>query len=151
MMSFYATEALATASPTRASTEPSLVRLYALRGGYLLLTIGLGVQLWPAMIDHATRWALMQGIVNSMLVALSLLAILGLRYPLKMLPLLFFEMAWKGIWMARIALPLWLEGRVDPDTAETIFACSIAIIFPIIIPWSYVFGNFARATGDRWW
>jgi hypothetical protein len=35
----------------------------------------------------------MRGVVASMLTAVSLVAVLGLRYPLAMLPLLFFEVA----------------------------------------------------------
>ena len=42
-----------------------------------------------------------------MLVALSLLWFLGLRYPLQMLPVLLFELAWKLIWMIVVVLPLW--------------------------------------------
>lgn len=37
----------------------------------------------------------MHGVVNSMLLPLLLLAVLGPRHPLKMLPLLFWEIAWK--------------------------------------------------------
>src|SRR5262249_26320481 len=101
--------------------------------------------------DHAERWQLLQGVVNSMLTALSLLSILGLFYPLKMLPLLFWEMAWKTIWLGRIALPLWLAHRVTPDVAETIFACSFTVLFYFIVPWRYVFANFVRAPAERWW
>jgi hypothetical protein len=49
----------------------------------------------------------MHGVVNSMLLALVLLAVVGLRYPLKMLPLLFWEIAWKARWLLALALPAW--------------------------------------------
>ena len=41
----------------------------------------------------------MEGVETCMLVALSLLAVLGLRYPMKMLPILLFEIGWKFIWV----------------------------------------------------
>lgn len=85
-------------------TEISVLRLHALRAGYLLLVVGLGLTVWPGVIHHDRPWELMQGVVHCMLAALSALAILGLRYPLQMLPLLFFELAWKTIWLlARIS------------------------------------------------
>jgi hypothetical protein len=39
--------------------------------------------------------------------AVSALALLGLRYLLLLLPLLFFELAWKSIWLIVVAMPLW--------------------------------------------
>jgi hypothetical protein len=33
---------------------------------------------------------------------------------------------------------------------DTIVACVWAVIFPIIIPWRYVFANFVQAPSDRW-
>jgi hypothetical protein len=68
-----------------------------------------------------------------------------------MLPLLFFEMFWKAAWLVAIALPLWLAHQIDADTAETVQACLMGIIVPIVIPWSFVFANYVRRTGDRWW
>ena len=130
--------------------DVSLFRLYLLRAAYLLLVVGLALMVWPSMLHHAP-WTLYHGVVDSVLTAISLLAILGLRYPLKMLPLLFFEMTWKAIWLLAVPLPLWLShGRIDADTADTVVACLWAVIFPIVIPWRYVFANFVRQAGDRW-
>jgi len=132
------------------TTDVSLPRLYALRAGYLLLVVGLGLTIWPGMIHHETSWTLMQGVVHCMLAALSALALLGLRYPLRMLPLLFFELAWKSIWLIAVALPLWSAHRMDADTAETARECLMAAVFVIVIPWPYVFSNYLAKAGDRW-
>lgn len=82
--------------------EVSIFRLYLLRAAYLLLVVGLGITVWPTMIHHP-QWTLWHGVGKSMLAAISVLAILGIRYPLKMLPLLFFEVTWKSIWLVAIA------------------------------------------------
>ncbi len=76
----------------------------------------------------------MQGVVHSMLAAMSALAIVGLRYPLQMLPLLFFELAWKAIWLVVVPLPLWSAHRMDPDTLETARECLMAVVFVVLIP-----------------
>jgi hypothetical protein len=130
--------------------DVSIFRLYFLRTGYLLLVAALGSEIWPVLLDPAKSWELMHGVVLSMLGALSALSLLGLRYPLRMLPLLFFEMAWKTIWLARVALPLWSAHRMDAATADTAFACLMVVIFPIVVPWRYVFENYAKAPGDPW-
>ena len=132
----------------------SLVQLYLLRAGYLLLVVGLGTSVWPAMLQHQP-WTLtlspFNGVGNSMLAAMPILALLGIRYPLKMLPLLLFEISWKAIWLAMVAVPLWLShSPIDPNVAQTITACLMVVIYPIIMPWRYVFTTFALQPGDRW-
>ena len=77
---------------TTAASVVSLPRLYLLRLGYLLMAVGLALTKWPLIINHDEPWPLMEGVVTSMLVALSLLAFLGLRYPVQMLPILLFEL-----------------------------------------------------------
>ncbi|HXC55901.1 MAG TPA: hypothetical protein VNU97_11450 [Rhizomicrobium sp.] len=133
-----------------AVSEVSLLRLYALRATYLLLVVGMGFQIWPAIVHHAKPWDLMHGVASCMLGAMSALAILGLRYPLRMLPILFFELVWKSTWLIAIAYPLWAAHRIDADTAETVQACLMGVIFPLVIPWPYVFANYLKAAGDRW-
>lgn len=133
-----------------ATIKVSLFRLYLLRAGYLLLVVGLGLQIWPTLIHHAPAWPLMNGVVSSLLGAIGLLAVLGLRYPLGMLPLLLFELVWKIIWLVAVARPLWSAGRIDADTAETVTACLIGAVFLVVIPWRYVFAHYVARPGDRW-
>lgn len=131
-------------------SDVSVIRLYLLRAGYLLLVVGLGLTVWPSILNPARSWELMHGVVVAMLGAMALLALLGLRYPLQMLPLLFFELTWKTIWLARIALPLWIGHKLDADTSETAFECLIAVVYLALIPWDHVFRRFVLMKGDRW-
>jgi len=74
-------------------TEVSTFRLYFLRAAYLLLAVGGSFISWLEILDPMKKWELMHGVVVSMLGAMSMLAALGIRYPLQMLPLLFWELA----------------------------------------------------------
>jgi hypothetical protein len=93
--------------------EVSTFRLYLLRAAYLLIVVGLGFTIWPGILHPPKDLALMRGVVRSLLGAVSLLAILGIRYPLKILPLLFFELVWKSIWILAFGLPLWSAHRLS--------------------------------------
>jgi hypothetical protein len=130
--------------------EVSTARLYALRGAYLLLVVGLGATIWPLLLDPSRTPDHMRGVVWSMLAGVSLLALLGIRYPLKMLPVLFFELTWKSVWLLLVALPLWRSGQMDPATAESVKDCLTAVILLAVIPWPYVVRHYLRAQGDPW-
>jgi hypothetical protein len=132
--------------------DVSIVRLHLLRATYLLLTVGLGTQIWPLILQSPSAPpAHMQGVVRAVLTAVSLLALLGLRYPLQLLPLLLFELTWKTVWVLAIGLPLWRAGRLDAATSETWFSCLAGlVIFSLAIPWGYVLRHYVRARGDRW-
>ena len=128
----------------------STLRLNLLRGGYLLLVVGIGAGMWPVLLRVGPGLELMHGATLSMLCAVGLLALLGLRHPLRMLPLLMFEMTWKAIWMLRIAVPLWSADRLDANFMATVAACAVALVFPFIIPWSYVLDTYVRLPADPW-
>jgi len=125
-------------------------RLYLLRLGYLVLVVGLGTQVWPAIWGHVYSMRIDSGIETCMLWALSVLSILGLRYPLQMLPLLLFEVTWKAAWLLTVALPHWLKGQWNQDLGSTTFAVSLVVIFLPLIPWAYVYEHYLRKHGDRW-
>ena len=130
--------------------DVSLFRLYLLRASYLLLVVGLGLTVWPLILHHAASWERMHSVAACLLGALCLLSVPGLRYPLRMLPLLLFEVAWKAIWLSAVALPLWLAHRMDAATSETAIECLMAVIFLAVIPWGYVFETYVRKAGDAW-
>lgn len=132
-------------------SEVSTFRLYLLRAMYLLIAVGLGITIWPGILFPPENLSHMSSVVRSVLGAVSLLAVLGIRYPLKMLPLLFFEFLWKSIWVLVFGLPLWSAQKLDPNTRETLNACLMGIVLvPLVMPWGYVFGHYLKAPGDRW-
>lgn len=131
--------------------EVSTPRLYLLRGLYALIAVGLGITIWPGIVSPPANLSHMAGVVRSVLGAVALLALLGLRYPLRMLPLLLFELVWKTIWVLAFGLPLWLGGRLDEGTRETLDACLMGLVLvPLALPWGYVFRHYVRVPGDRW-
>jgi hypothetical protein len=133
----------------RGSAQPRLWQLNLLRVGYLFVGGGLAIFKWPLLFTHGP-WELKEGTVECMLVAMSLLALLGLRYPLRMLPILLFEVAWKITWLAVIALPLWSGNKLTGATRDQGGTVLLVVVVVAVIPWRYVFTRFVRATGDPW-
>src|SRR4051794_29472777 len=79
-----ATAATAPASaPESAGGEVSLTRLYVLRAAYALLVVGVGALILPVLVSHEPA---ARGVIPSLLGAVWVLAFIGLRYPLQMLP-----------------------------------------------------------------
>jgi hypothetical protein len=131
--------------------DVSTVRLYLLRATYLLIAVGLGLQIWPLILQGSHGVDHMRGVVRSLLGAVALLAVFGVRYPLKMLPLLLFELVWKSIWVVAIGLPLWLSHGFDAGTRETWNDCLFGIVLvALVLPWRYALTQYALLPGDRW-
>lgn len=85
-----------------------------------------------------------------MLTAMSLLTFLGLRYPVRLLPILLFEVAWKAIWIAAVGIPHLVADDMNAATSEVLFNCSFVVIILAVIPWGYVWRRYARTPGDAW-
>ena len=134
--------------------EVSTFRLYLLRAMYLLTAAGLAILIWPLMLDSPAGVEHMRGVVWSLLTGISLVALLGIRYPLKMLPLLFLELVWKVVWLAAIGLPLWVAGQLDEAARQSLFDCLLGVVLiPIVIPWPYVLAHYVKAPatdGEHW-
>lgn len=142
--------------PTLTSTPTPLAgpalangRLNLMRAGYLLMGLGLALVKWPLLTDASTM-PLYEGVTLCLLTAMSLLALLGLRYPVKLVPVLLFEVAWKLLWLTLVALPRAVSGAVDSATTELIVNCSLVVVILAVTPWAYVWRTYVRATGDRW-
>jgi hypothetical protein len=128
--------------------EVSLARIYVLRATYLLLVIGLGGMIVPEVVSHPV---ISRGVVPSLLGAVWVLAFVGLKYPLQMLPLLMFEFAWKSIWMLAYGLPQWYAGQLPATFAEDSFNIGVGVILmPFVIPWGYVYRHYVKQSGAPW-
>jgi hypothetical protein len=134
---------------TTAAPELSLVRLHAMRGGYLLMVVGLALVKWPRLPDVHTM-PLFEGVTWCLLTAMSLLALLGLRHPVKMLPVLLFEAIWKVLWFGVVALPQALDGGLDQAASDTAVSCSLVVLIVAVIPWRYAWDSLMQTPGDHW-
>ncbi len=135
-------------------SEVSTFRLYLLRAMYVFTVVGLAIEKLPALL-HPANLSPGDSVILSVLGATALLAVVGIRYPIKMLPLLFFELVWKSIWVLVFGLPRLLSGGLDPSVrfggTETLIACLVGIVLvPLAIPWVYVLKQYVKAPGDRW-
>ncbi|HEX9931297.1 MAG TPA: hypothetical protein VGB08_00465 [Allosphingosinicella sp.] len=131
--------------------DVSLLRLYVLRALYAFIVVGLALVIWPTLLGHRADWPLMNSVVSAMLGGVSLLALIGIFQPLRMLPLLLFELVWKALWLLLVGLPLWSAGAIDPRTMATVVDCLVGVVLvPIAMPWGYFFRRYLRGPGERW-
>jgi hypothetical protein len=132
-------------------SEVSTLRLYLLRGMYLLIAVGLAITVWPSIVAPHVTVANEGTVILALLGALAVVSALGLRYPLQMLPILLFELLWKLIWVVAFALRLWLATGLDEYASQTLFACLLGVVLvPIVMPWGYVFKHYVRARAEPW-
>jgi hypothetical protein len=125
--------------------EVSSIRLTILRAMYAVMGFALGYQQFPLFFHHP-QWPLTNGMAHCFLAALAALSLVGIVYPLRMLPVLIYELAWKSFWLLGIALPLWLTNQVDADTRQMFYESIGVVILIPIIPWRFFF----RGRPDPW-
>ena len=122
-------------------------RINLLRVAYLLLLAGLGKLIVPEILSHPLN---SRGVIASLLGAVWLLAFIGVRYPVRMLPLLLFEFAWKTIWTLAYGLPQWSSHELPPTFGEDVFNIGVGVILmALVIPWRYVFQHYIAYGGAR--
>ena len=124
-------------------------RLNLMRVGYLVMVVGLVVFRWPDLFE-ASSLHVMEGAVVSLMVALSLLAFLGLRHPTAMLPVLLFEVFWKLIWLGAVGLPHLLADDMDAPTQKLFSSILWVVLILAVTPWDYVWKRYVTTPGDRW-
>lgn len=120
-------------------------RVNAMRFLFLLMAVIMGgMFVWPQLLFHSADWDVMRGLAKSMLAALALLSLWGVRYPMQMLPLMLYEIAWKTIWLVLIAGRAWLAGKWTPDIEGLFQDCIGIIIAYFIVPWRYVWARYVK-------
>ncbi len=118
-------------------------RINAMRFLFLLMAVVMGAMfVWPQLLFHSADWDVMRGLAKSMLAALALMSLLGVRYPMQMLPLMLYEIAWKTVWLVLIAGRAWMAGRWSADLESLFQDCIGIIIAYFIVPWRYVWARY---------
>lgn len=122
----------------------ALWRINAMRFLFLLMALVMGYFVWTQLLFESADWPVHKGLAKSMLAALALLSLWGVRYPLQMLPLMLYEVAWKTVWLTLIAGRAYLAGKWTPEIDALFYDCIGIIIAYFIVPWRYVWARYVK-------
>jgi hypothetical protein len=141
-----------------ASHGVSAVRLIVMKVIYGGTFLFVGVDAWKTILTHSGPWDPMQGVAWSFWAAYGTVMVLGLRYPMKFLPLLLLQVLYKLVWLAGVGYPLWSTGHLMDSSVkpEMLPASQLAAVFVLavvidvaVIPWRYVLRNYVlKGAGD---
>ncbi|MGB9939077.1 hypothetical protein [Methanosarcina sp.] len=108
--------------------------------------LGLGVVIAPDFVISMMGWPsqdpIVFGVFGSLYIAFGLVSILGLRAPLKFVPVLLLQLTYKIVWFLGVASPLVMKGQF-PTHGYLFAAIFVTYLIGdlIAIPFSYVFGK----------
>jgi hypothetical protein len=127
------------------------IRYGWLKGMYIYTILGAGLsglcmilmpKTYSSMINLPIQEPINFGILGSVYLAFGLISILGLRSPLKFVPVLLAEITYKTIWFIGVILPLILKGQFPQSALINIIIFATFIIGnAIAIPFKYIFSK----------
>jgi hypothetical protein len=127
------------------------IRWSWIKGMYIYTIIvaglfGLGIIVIPETIKSSFTWPVEEpvafGIIGSVYLAFGLLSVLGLRSPLKFVPVLLLQLFYKSIWFIGVVLPLLVTSHFPSYAIPTVIIFATFIIGDLIaIPFSHVFAK----------
>ena len=125
--------------------ELAPIRLYSMRLFYLFNGLVIGIGAWPELMSPREPWDLIHSIAFSVYAAYSLLMLLGVLVPIRMLPMLLLQLLYKLIWLAAVGLPMWSAGHLGQVSGTIRFFATIVVLDLVVIPWRYVFENYRKS------
>ena len=111
---------------------------------------GLGIVLFPDIIRALFSWPdqdpIVFGVTGSVYLSFGLLATLGLKAPLKMVPILLLQLCYKVVWFVGVVFPLLISGHFPAYAILHVVIFATYIIGDLIaIPFPYLLSK----EGDR--
>jgi hypothetical protein len=98
---------------------------------------------WSQILNHKGTWNSVNAAAWCMWGAYSLISFIGIIYPLKMLPVVLFEVIYKVTWLVIVAYPLWIKNELINSPAEGMTNAFLWVILPIVaMPWRYFFRTY---------
>jgi hypothetical protein len=122
-----------------------------LKGMYIYTIVvpavfGLGIIVMPNVMRSVFGWPggdpIVFGVTGSVYLSFALLSILGLRSPLKFVPVLLLQLTYKVVWFVGVILPLAVGGKFPMYAILHVVIFASYIIGDLIaIPFPYVFAK----------
>jgi hypothetical protein len=119
------------------------INICLLRLLYFLMIVYVARDSWTTILTHQGQWDPLRAVAFCVWAAYSTLSILGLINPLKMLPIILFEILYKSIWLVIVAYPLWSTHQLAGSPAEELTNAFLWLPLPLLAtPWGYVFRTY---------
>ncbi|MEO8515283.1 MAG: hypothetical protein ABI426_00995 [Flavobacterium sp.] len=119
------------------------INIYLLRLLFTLMFFFLTYESWNTILTHKGTWDNSRAAAWCMWGSYSAISFIGMLRPLKMLPIVLFEIVYKVSWLCIVAYPLWVKNELSGSPAEGMTRVFIWVVFPIIaMPWRYFFKTY---------
>jgi hypothetical protein len=119
------------------------LNIYLLRLLYTLMFLFLTYTSWTHIVHHTGPWDPANSAAWFMWVSFGVIAVIGIRRPLKMLPIVLLEIVYKTAWLIVVALPLYRRNELAGTPAESMADNFMLVILPIVaMPWRYFFRTY---------
>lgn len=129
---------------TDTSQVPKL-RLHIMRGLFFLNFISLAFDNWAMILFPKQQLDTLTGVTISFWAAFSLLNLMGIRFPLKFIPILLLQLFYKSAWIVGIYLPAHKNDVLNEDLTSFFWICIAGISLNLlIIPWKYVYQEYFK-------
>ncbi|MCC3155241.1 hypothetical protein Q3A66_19180 [Hymenobacter sp. BT770] len=116
------------------------INIYLLRLLFTLMFFFLTYESWEHILTHRGPWNNANAAAWCMWGSYSVISFIGILRPLKMLPIVLFEVVYKVAWLALVAYPLWMKHELIGSPAEGMTRVFVWVVFPIVaMPWGYFF------------
>ena len=95
------------------------INIYLLRLLFTLMFLFLTYDSWTYIfITHNGPWNVTHAAAWCMWAAYSIISFIGILRPLRMLPIVLFEIVYKLLWLVVVARPLWMKNELTGSPAE---------------------------------
>jgi hypothetical protein len=119
------------------------INIYILRLMFFLMIVFLGKDSWTHILSFKGTWEPTSAMAWCIWASYSVLAIVGIIHPLKMLPIVMLEIFYKVLWLIIVAYPLWRSNQLAGSPAESMTNAFLWVLLPIIaMPWRYFFKEY---------
>lgn len=120
-------------------------RLHLMRGLFFLNFLSLAFDNWSEVLFPEGLNDTLTGVTISFWAAFSLLNLLGVRFPLKFIPILLLQLLYKSAWIVGTYLPARNEKSLTEDLNSFLWVCIAGVLLNLlIIPWRHVYTEYLR-------
>ncbi len=119
------------------------IQLWGLRLFYLLMLVFVAPTAWGSLLAHNGAWDPLRAVAITVWATYPVLALFGLLRPLRWLPLMFFTIGYKAIWLGFVAWPLWQAGTLWGTPSGEVASSFLALpLLVAVVPWGYAWRSY---------